>query len=83
MIYEAQIHIMPLKELLDPQGKAVNDSLHNLHMNAIQDVRIGKHIILRIEASDEAQAKSIAEQACEKMLCNAVMESYSVSISAA
>ncbi len=46
MKYIAHINVMPLKELLDPQGKAVNNSLHNLGLSHIQDVRIGKHISL-------------------------------------
>lgn len=78
MIYIAHINIMPLTELLDPQGKAVNSSLHNLGLQAIQDVRIGKHITLSIEASTADEAKAIADTACQKMLCNAVMERYEI-----
>jgi phosphoribosylformylglycinamidine synthase subunit PurS len=81
MIYTAYINIMPLKELLDPQGKAVQGSLQNLGMGSIQDVRIGKHITLQIEASSAEDAKAIATQACEKMLCNAVMETFDVRVS--
>lgn len=44
MKYTAHINIMPHKELLDPQGKAVNNSLHNLGLTQVADVRIGKHI---------------------------------------
>ena len=80
MIYTAHINIMPLTELLDPQGKAVNSSLHNLGLNAIQDVRIGKHITLSVEADSKEAANTIADQACQKMLCNAVMEKYSIVI---
>ncbi|MBK8684670.1 MAG: phosphoribosylformylglycinamidine synthase subunit PurS [Bacteroidetes bacterium] len=82
MNYTAQITIMPLKELLDPQGKAVNESLHRLGISAIDQVRIGKHITLQIEASDEKQAHTLADEACRKVLCNQVMESYSISINA-
>lgn len=80
MIFNAHIDIMPLKELLDPQGKAVNQSLHSLQLQAIQDVRIGKHIQLQIEAQSSEEAKEIAENACKKMLCNPVMETFSVAI---
>ncbi|MFZ4752148.1 MAG: phosphoribosylformylglycinamidine synthase subunit PurS [Chitinophagaceae bacterium] len=82
MNYTAQITIMPLKELLDPQGKAVNESLHRLGISAIDQVRIGKHITLQVEASDEKQAHTIADEACRKVLCNQVMESYSITINA-
>lgn len=80
MIYTAQITIMPLKELLDPQGKAVEASLHNLELNSIGNVRIGKHVTLNIEAKDEPEAMSIAELACKKMLYNQVMETYEIAI---
>lgn len=80
MIFTAQITIMPLTELLDPQGKAVNESLHRLQLNAIQNVRIGKQITLTIEANSKEEANEIADVACKKMLYNAVMEKYSIVI---
>jgi len=80
MKYTAQINVMPLKELLDPQGKAVTGSLHNLGLSGIQDVRIGKHINLNIEAADEAAAVAIATEACKKLLANQVMESFEIQI---
>jgi phosphoribosylformylglycinamidine synthase len=80
MTYTAHIHIMPLKELLDPQGKAVNSSLHNLGLNQVQQVRIGKHISLLIEAADQEAAYRIAEEACQKLLANQVMESFEIVI---
>lgn len=78
MNYTAQIKVMPLKDLLDPQGKAVLGGLHNLGMNGVQDVRVGKHITLQIEAADQAIAKSIAEEASKKLLANAVMEYFEI-----
>ena len=80
MIFTAHINIMPLTELLDPQGKAVNESLHKLSLNAIQNVRIGKHITLSIDAKDNAEAYNIAEEACKKMLYNMVMENYTITV---
>ena len=80
MIHIAHINIMPLSELLDPQGKAVNSSLHSLGLNTVQDVRIGKHITLQIEAASSEEAQAIADNACKKMLCNAVMEKYEIVI---
>jgi phosphoribosylformylglycinamidine synthase PurS subunit len=78
MIFTAHITIMPLTELLDPQGKAVNESLHRLALNAIQNVRIGKHITLTVEANSKEEAHQIADNACKKMLYNAVMENYTI-----
>ncbi len=82
MTYTAHVTVMPLKELLDPQGKAVLGGLGNLGLQAIQDVRIGKHITLRVEATDATEAKSIAEEAAKKMLANQVMEQFEVVIAA-
>ena len=81
MIYTAQIKVMPLKELLDPQGKAVMGGLQNLGLNAIQDVRIGKNITLQIEAGSTEAAQQIAEEASKKLLANQVMEMFEITIS--
>ena len=80
MQYTAHINVMPLKELLDPQGKAVNNSLHNLGLSQISNVRIGKHITLSLDAKDKAEAESLASDACKKLLTNQVMESFEISI---
>jgi len=80
MQYTAHINIMPLKELLDPQGKAVNSSLHNLGLSQIQNVRVGKHITLAVEAKDKAEAEALVTDACKKLLANQVMESFDITI---
>ncbi|RFS24590.1 phosphoribosylformylglycinamidine synthase subunit PurS [Chitinophaga silvatica] len=80
MTFTALINVMPLKELLDPQGKAVLGGLKNLGMGQVQDVRIGKHITLQIEAASQEEARQIAENACQKLLANQVMESFEVVI---
>jgi phosphoribosylformylglycinamidine synthase len=71
---------MPLKELLDPQGKAVNTSLHNLGLNTISNVRIGKHITLQVDAASKENAESITKDACKKLLANQVMESFDFTV---
>lgn len=76
MTYTAEIKVMPLKELLDPQGKAVRHGLNNLGMKEMGDVRIGKHIQLKVEAADVAEAKALTETACKKLLANPVMEYF-------
>jgi phosphoribosylformylglycinamidine synthase len=81
MTYTVQVKVMPLKELLDPQGKAVMGGLQNLGLGNIQDVRVGKNITLQVEASTPDQAKSIAEEASKKLLANPVMEYFEVVIS--
>ncbi len=81
MIFTAQVKVMPLKELLDPQGKAVLGGLANLGLNGIQDVRIGKNITLQIEAESADAATQIAEEAAKKLLANQVMEMFEIVIS--
>ncbi len=83
MKYTAHINVMPLKELLDPQGKAVNNSLHNLGLTNVHDVRIGKHITLHLEAQSKDEADHMAREACKKLLANQVMESFEFSLTEA
>ena len=71
---------MPLKDLLDPQGKAVMGGLSNLGLKGIQDVRVGKNITLQIEAASVDAAKTIAEEASKKLLANPVMEYFEITI---
>ena len=80
MVFSAEIKVMPLKELLDPQGKAVSDGLKNLGLKNINDVTIGKHINLQIEAASKEEATAIAEDAAKKLLANPVMEDYEISV---
>ncbi|MEO6849232.1 MAG: phosphoribosylformylglycinamidine synthase subunit PurS [Mucilaginibacter sp.] len=78
--FQAEIDVMPKKEILDPQGKAVTGSMKNLGLAEIQNVRIGKHITLEVEADSEETAKSKVDQACKNLLANLIMESYSFKI---
>lgn len=76
MIFTIQVKVMPLKDLLDPQGKAVMGGLQNLGIKNVSDARIGKHIDLQIEASDKNEALVIADEAAKKLLANPVMEYF-------
>ncbi len=80
MTYTVQIKVMPLKELLDPQGKAVMGGLDNLGLTGVEDVRVGKHISLQINAASPDAARAIAEEASKKLLSNAVMEYFEIEI---
>lgn len=77
-MFTVQIKVMPLKELLDPQGKAVLGGLENLGLSGVEDVRIGKNITLRINADSAEKAKQIAEEASKKLLSNPVMEYFEI-----
>ena len=80
MEYRAEIDVMPLKALLDPQGKAVGSSLKNMGLGVITNVRIGKHITLSIEAANEEEAATRVEKACKELLHNPIMEYYTFKI---
>jgi phosphoribosylformylglycinamidine synthase len=80
MKFSVQVKVMPLKELLDPQGKAVLGGLKNLGLKSVEDIRVGKNITLQIEAASAEEAKQIAEEASKKLLANAVMEYFEVEL---
>jgi phosphoribosylformylglycinamidine synthase len=76
MKYRAEIDIMPLKEILDPQGKAVKLGLGNLGIKQVSNVRIGKHVTLELEADSKQAAEAQVEEACKKLLANLIMEDF-------
>ena len=80
MIYTVEIKVMPLKELLDPQGKAVMGGLDNLGLKGVEDVRIGKNITLKVNADTAEEARELAEEASRKLLSNPVMEYFELSV---
>jgi phosphoribosylformylglycinamidine synthase len=80
MKFIAEIDVMPLKALLDPQGKAVSGSMKNVGLPEITNVRIGKHITLEIEAKDKSVASEKVDKACAELLCNQIMEGYKFEI---
>ncbi|WP_456456846.1 phosphoribosylformylglycinamidine synthase subunit PurS [Nitratifractor sp.] len=70
-----------LKEgVLDPQGKAVHHALGSLGFENVRDVRIGKQIVLQLDATDPEAAKREVEEMAETLLANTVIEEYSVEI---
>ena len=81
MKYKAEINVMPHKALLDPQGKAVTGSMKNVGLPEIENVRIGKHISLEIEATSKDAANAKVDEACKKLLANQIMESYEFTLS--
>jgi len=82
MKFTAHINVMPHKALLDPQGKAVTASMINLGIPEIQNVRIGKHFELEIEAVSETEALQKVEKACKELLSNPIMEGFQIEITA-
>jgi len=80
MNFRAEIDVMPLKELLDPQGKAVAHGLQKMNFDGVADVRIGKHITLKVSAASKEDATNQVESACKKLLANPIMEGYKYEI---
>ena len=76
MNFRTEIDVMPLKELLDPQGKAVEHGLQKMNFKEIDDVRIGKHITIKLAADSKENATAQVESACKKLLANPIMEGY-------
>ena len=80
MKFKAEIDVMPLDALLDPQGKAVTNSMKNIGLAEIDGVRIGRHVRLFVEACSIEIAESKVEEACKKLLSNQIMESFSYTV---
>ena len=80
MKFLAEINVMPLKALLDPQGKAVLQSMNNIGYKTVNDVRIGKHITIELEAKTKKEAETIIDDSCKKMLTNPIMESFEYTV---
>ena len=68
---------MPLRELLDPQGKAVANNMKHIRISGVDNVRIGKRISLDISTDSEAQAREAVKEMCLKLLSNPIMENFS------
>ena len=80
MKFKAEIDVMPLEALLDPQGKAVTSSMKNIGLSSVDGVRIGRHVRLFVEASSEEEANAMVDEACKKLLANQIMESYTFAV---
>lgn len=76
--FRAEIRVMPREALLDPQGAAVHHALQALGFTAVGDVRMGKHLVLRLEAPSRADAVAQARAMCDRLLANPVTEDYHV-----
>jgi phosphoribosylformylglycinamidine synthase len=82
MKFKAEIDVMPHAALLDPQGKAVTGSMKNIGLSQINQVRIGKHMSMELDAENQAEAEKMVDEACKKLLANLIMESYQFQVSA-
>jgi phosphoribosylformylglycinamidine synthase subunit PurS len=75
-MYKATITVTLRPSILDPEGKAIEHALHSLALASVSNVRVGKHIMLHLDAADEDAARAMVGEACKKLLSNPVMEDY-------
>ncbi|MFA5027632.1 MAG: phosphoribosylformylglycinamidine synthase subunit PurS [Candidatus Methylomirabilota bacterium] len=73
---EAQIFVTLKKSVLDPQGETVKSGLFSLGFPEVQDCRVGKFMLLRLDVADAEQAGKRVEEMCRKLLANPVIEEY-------
>ena len=76
--FRLSVHIVPRRGILDPQGKAVADALHSLGFAQVTDVRVGRFLVLDVEATTADAARDAARAMCEKLLANPVTEDYEI-----
>ena len=76
----AVVNVFLKEGVLDPQGKAAHHALDSLGFPGVEDVRIGKQIIMKLKADDKAKAEAEVKEMCETLLANTVIEDYTVEI---
>jgi len=79
-MYEAQVKITLKKTVADPQGLTLKHSLESLGFSGIENVRMGKFIVIKLAAKDEKKAAAEADEACKKLLANPIIEDYSLKV---
>jgi phosphoribosylformylglycinamidine synthase PurS subunit len=80
MNYLAKILVFPREGVLDTQGKAVGKALGRIGFSSVKDVKIGKYIQVNLEAKDEKEAETAAEEMCRELLVNDLVEDHSIRI---
>ena len=66
------------KDVLDPQGKVIQNTLQNLGMDSLKSVRQGKYFELEVSDNDQAKAEKRVDDMCKKLLANLIIEDYKV-----
>lgn len=77
-MYKVKVYVTLKESVLDPQGSAVKNSLHNMSYNEVKDVRIGKYMELTIEKTEDVEGK--VKEICDRLLANPVIENYQYEI---
>lgn len=76
--YRVAVHVVPRRGILDPQGKAITEALHTLGFAGVRDARMGKHILLDVEAASEHAAGDAVREMCDRLLANPVTEDFEI-----
>ena len=76
--FRVALHIVPRRGILDPQGKAVADALHTLGFRTVEDVHVGRHVVVELKAADASAAEREARAMCQKLLANPVTEDFEI-----
>jgi len=76
--FSVALHITPRRGILDPQGKAVAGALQTLGFAGVEDVHVGRHVIVELQASSAADAEKEARAMCQKLLANPVTEDFEI-----
>jgi len=76
--FRVSVHIVPRQGILDPQGKAVADALHTLGFGSVADARVGRHLVLDVNAASAAAAETSVREMCERLLANPVTEDFEI-----
>lgn len=76
--YRVSVHITPRRGILDPQGKAVEGSLHSLGFSDVKEVHVGRYIVVETEAETQSAAEESVRSMCERLLANPVVEDFEI-----
>ncbi|QOR34766.1 phosphoribosylformylglycinamidine synthase subunit PurS [Clostridium sp. 'deep sea'] len=77
-MFTARIFVTLKQGVLDAQGTAVKNSLHTMGYNTVTDIRVGKYLVVSLEAKDINVAKAKVNEMCDKLLANPVIEDYKI-----
>ena len=80
MIFQAEVLITPREGVLDTQGKAGEKTLTHLGYKGVDEVRVGKIVTMKLEANTKQEAVKILESMCSDLLCNDLIETFSISV---
>ena len=83
MQFNCEVYIRPRADILDPQGDAVNAALSNLNFAGVSEVKVGKYLILTLEADDQTAAETQLNEMCQKLLANPIIEDYEMKVTGA